>query len=411
MSMKEASKFLPIFIFYFLFILVFGQNDFSLSDEGRYFDNAYDLLVNGYYTDPANPKIVSGPGYPFFLIPFLLFGLPPIVTKLFNAVFIFLSAYLFYELLKFYIPKRKALIFGYLLGMYYPLTRVAALSITECLTYFLMCAFLYTTMKFIGFEKFDWKKAVLPALVLGYLILTKIIFGYVVVVALVLFGGWYLVKKSKKSLAFSLVLAIGFLFSTPFLVHNYLLTGRYFYWGTNGGSQLYWMTSKKKNEYGSWFGRVAVLNDKVPGMAPSHKALYQSIDTLSQIEKNDRFLAEAKKNIKDNPMDYLSNLPPNVLRLFFAYPNSYVEHDYRKIYFHFFANMFILVPFFFSLIPAWIRREKIPFEIVAMMVFISIYFGGTILVYAYPRYLIPIIPFFLLWLAYLYSKVIKVSLR
>ena len=410
--MKSSIKFLPILILHFFFILFTAENIYSPDgDELRYAEYA-DNILKGYYTESANPDLMNGPGYPIFLAPFQLLNLPPIVPKLFNSVFIFLSVFFLYKLLALYISPTRSLIFAYLLGLYLPLGRVSAFAMTESLTLFLLCAFMYYSVKYLKLDKLNLKKSLLPAFLLAYLVWTRTIFGYVTLVGIPVFAGVYLLLKNKKSLKFLLVLVFGFLFSSPFLIHNYFLTGRSFYWGTNGGTQLYWMTTQKANEYGNWFAESQVLEDKVPGMDPSHKEFYQRAFAIeNHVDRNDLFLEKAKENIKNNPKAYLKNLLPSSLRLFFGYPNSYIEHNYMKIYFFLFVHIFFLVPAIFSLYPALVNRNKIPFEIIALMLFIVIYFGGTIMLITVPRYALPIMPFILLWLGYAYSSLVKISIR
>lgn len=407
--MKSVLKFLPIFLLHFIFIFIVAENNYDHGDENRYFCYAHNI-VNGYYTDAENPDIINGPGYPLILAPFILLHIPPLVQKLFNSVYILFSVFLFYKLLKFYIPEKRAVLMAYLLGLYPPLARVSYLVMTEPFTLFLVCGFLYYSAKFLILPESRVKKVILPAFFLGFLLLTKTIFAHVATVSVLLLLGLYVFTRQVKSLKFAMVLVGGYLLAIPFLIHNYYLTGRYFYWGNNGGTQLYWMSTHKEKEYGNWLTEDLVINHGVPGIDSSHVRFFKSMDAIpNHIERHDRVMAKAKDNIKKNPKEYLANLLPNTLRLFFDYPNSYTEHNYLKLYFYLFSNIFFIVPFIFSLYPACKNRERIPFEIIAFLLFISIYLGGSILLSADARYFLPAIPFLLLWLGYTYSNIIKIS--
>ena len=73
--------------------------------------------------------------------------------------------------------------------------------------------------------------------------------------------------------------------------------------------------------------------------------------------------------------------------------------------------MFIIVLLVLSIYPAILRYKFIPYEIYTLVVFALIAFGGTSLLSAYNRQFHPLIPIILLWLSFIYFRVLKIEVR
>ena len=100
----------------------------------------------------------------------------------------------------------------------------------------------------------------------------------------------------------------------------------------------------------------------------------------------------------------------NIGRLLFSYPFSYTQQKLSTYYF-LIPNMFIVVFFVLSIYPAILRWKSIPYEIYALLYFSLIAFGGTSLVAADTRQFTPLVPILILWLSFLYVRVMKIELR
>ncbi len=61
------------------------------------------------------------------------------------------------------------------------------------------------------------------------------------------------------------VTLLAFLFTVPWLIYTYSLTGRVFYWSNSGGANLYWMSSSATGEWGDWFNENLEPNGSVDG--------------------------------------------------------------------------------------------------------------------------------------------------
>ena len=412
-STRSWSQLIPLLLFFSILILIFGNYTYedvtSIGDQNRYMTYAENLL-QGYYTDADNPFLDNGPGYPIFLAPFVALHLSPIIPSLLNGLLVFFSVVFFFKTLRFYLPRRAALFASYGFGLYYPIYRHMVLLQTESLALFLICAVMYFTIKALRSPNPFPRELVWSGLACGGLALTKIFFGNVILVCLIASLFAYFFISRQKALKCMAILLIGMICTLPWLFYTYSVTGRFPYWGTQGGEQLYWMSVRYDGEYGNWNYFFDMESGMYPDFDPAHVQLYQSIKDKTFIEQNDTLLQIAKSNILHHPQAYLANLPANFSRLWFNLPESHQKVGYKHLY-YILANMFLLVPLAFSLIPAWTFRKDIPFEILGIVFFILVYCGGIILIQARPRHLIVVIPIIILWLAFIFHTYVDIKLR
>lgn len=407
--MKNQFKLFPLLGLYLLIIVVMADSKLG-GDEIRFYQYAVNL-TKGFYTTSDNPVFHNGPGYPLLLAPFVALNAPVFLMVLLNAFWAFFGLVFFYKLLLFFSKEQAAVGATYALGLYYPFWLSLYNLSTEPPAFFFICAFLYFSMKVFrsakpGFLTFLW-----PALCLGGLILTKFFFGNVAVAGLIFSLLLFMLSKKKQALRFALIIGLGFLVASPYLGYTYSKTGRLYYWSTNGGELLYWMSTPVSKEYGQWFWDVDVLEERIPGMSPIHRAVFAEVAAVSShVERNDVLFKMAREQIKDRPdLYFFRAFVVSPLRLFFGYPNSYKEQN-LTIFFYMLYHMFLIVLLVFSLYPAWVHRRSIPSELYLFILFILIYLGGTILVCCIPRYLLPAIPFMILWITYVYSHLVKIKL-
>lgn len=403
----KTYKFLPLLVLYFAVIVLFTK-DRLYGDEIRYLEYA-ENIVKGYYTTKENPNIANGPAYPLYLALFVRLKLPLIVPKLINGIWVFLAIILFYSSILLYASEKIATISAYFLGLHLPLLEWIPFNNTEAISIFLICALIYLVGILFKKDNGNTKNIILSGFVLGLLALTKMIFGYVIIFSLVFTVTLYLISRKNIFLKFAYIYTIGFIIMVPFFIHNYNLTGRYFYFGTNGGQQLYWMSSNYTWERGSWLGPGEVLEKQIPEMHPSHYEFYSKVTKLPWVEQNDRFLEKAKENIRSNPIDYLKNILSNTTRLLFDYPYSFRTQTIL-VYKYIPWNTVLLMLFLISLYPAWLHRSFIPLEIYILMGFILVYIGGSMLLASVIRYFVPAVPFFLLWVSFVFQKFIRISI-
>ena len=222
--MRKKIKFLPLLLLYIIFVLLFAQDEYW-GDEERYVIFATNLS-NGYYASPDNLTLWNGPGYPIILLPFVLLKLPWLTAKLMNPLFLFLAVLIFYCMLQMYMKEKCAAFFAYLLGMYPPFMRYNHYLLTETFTTFLICCFLFYFCKMNQEEENKWDLLIVTSAFLGYLALTKIFFGYVLLAGLILFLILFLLKRRIIFKKAAIVYFLALIVCSPYLFYTYLLTGR-----------------------------------------------------------------------------------------------------------------------------------------------------------------------------------------
>ncbi|HEY0432416.1 MAG TPA: glycosyltransferase family 39 protein, partial [Chitinophagaceae bacterium] len=375
--------FSPFLVIYIVFILVKSQN-FLIGDEFRYVAFAQNLL-HGFYSPSDEVDLACGPGYPLLLTPFYALHIPTIVIKLFNAGFQYLSIIFVFKSLRIVVSPRKAIFFSFYWACYYISFVTMPFILTETLTMFLVALLIFLLLRALNpAETRGRKYTVLAGLCMGYIALTKVIFGYVIVCLLLcsLFL-WLLDRKNWNYRRGLVILAISFATTVPYLAYTYSVSGRMFYWSTLGGNNMYWMSSPYKNEYGNWFPDIDArfdsmsVNDRIvekrdfqnhlaesfymPGGVDSikahHRADFAEVDKLKGVDKDDAYRDITMRNIRKAPWKYLQNCFSNIGRMLFDYPVSYLPQT-PGLLFRLPANGILLVLVLFSIIPTlWNWRK------------------------------------------------------
>jgi len=396
---------LPLLVLYLLIVIMFSSSTFQ-GDEGGYVAFA-SRLSQGHHSPNNDISLWWGPGYPIALVPFAYLRLPWLVAKLLNAIFLFGAILYFYKTLALWLRETYALIFTFAMGLYPPFWRGVHVLLTENLVFFLICGFMFHFCKMCRETKSSWFHLLVSSIFLGYLALTKVIFGYVILVGLLSFLILHLWQKRDEFKKTTCIYLLALIWCLPYLCYAYSLTGKVFYWGTSGGMSLYWMSTHYENEWGSWKSFRDVQES--PELA-QHRGFFDKIAGLSEVERDSEFKKQAVYNITHHPTKYLVNWIANIGRLLFSYPFSY-GHDRLTTYFYLIPNMFIVVLLVLGIYPAILRWRSIPYEIYALLYFSMIAFGGTSLLSAYDRQFRPFVPILLLWLSFLYVRVMKIEVR
>ena len=420
--------FSPFLLLYIILVLKFSVNAL-VGDEIRHIYFANNLL-NGFYS-PSSPHVnlAIGPGYPIIISPLLALHLPYLCIKLLNPLFYYLSTIFLFRSLIQMVSFRKTLLVCLFWSCNYLMFSYMFAMLTEIFTILLVTILIFCAINAFKSEdirrtkKYIW----LAGLVMGYLALTKVIFGYVILAMLVGSGILWLIKRSAENYRMGLIVAAIALGTTvPYLVYTYHLTGRVFYWGTLAGNNMYWMTSPSPNEYGNWFPDLAkdTLAQKnnpligikrifVPGTEDSlrvhHQQDYNETYQYDGVELDDAFKRLAYKNIKSYPLKYLQNCVSNAGRMLFGNPTSYMIQkpgDLVRLP----PNGIIVVLSLFCLLPTLRSWRKIDYSIRYMLFFAVIYLGGSVLGSAEIRMFSVIAPVILLWIAYIIQKSVRVNL-
>lgn len=404
--MTDFSKFLPLLILYFVIALSASTEVFQ-GDEGRYVEYAQNLSV-GFYSPKNDVSLWNGPGYPIVLLPFILFDLPLIFPKLLNAVFSVLAVYYLYRSLNLYLGGKQALFVAYLFGLYPPFLRTIHLLLTENLVIFLISGFVFHFC--CSHRKNSNKKLHLIAasLYLGYLAITKIFFGYVLAVCLIVFSIGFLWKRLSFLKTSVPMWALALFLCIPYLIYTYDLTGRVFYWGNSGGASLYWMSTPYQGEFGDWISSMDFADN--PQLCKNHCAFFKEISNLNSIERDDALKKQAIENISEHPKKFFMNLVANISRMFFSYPFSYTPQKLSTLFF-IIPNMFVIVLAVLCIYPSFVCRHNLPREIFCLLFFIAVAFAGSSFLSAYDRQFRILIPIMLLWISFVFFRLVNVEFR
>lgn len=401
------------FLILFIVLVLKLHTDVMEGDEGGYIIFAQNLL-HGFYSPPApDINLWWGPGYPILLTPFVALHLPLICITLMNAVFQYLSIVILFKAMLQFVEFRKALLFSLFWGFCYSTYPYMALIYTESFTIFMISLLIFSLVN--AFDKRISKYIFLSGFILGYIALTKVIFGYVIL--FLLLGSvllWIKDRKNNNYRTSVLILLITFATVTPYLIYTHNLTGRLFYWGNSGGMSLYWMSTPYENEYGSWDSEsytANLIDADIAGTTALLKLNHQKdIDYILKykgVQKDDAYKKIAINNIKTHPKKYIKNIIANISNLLFGFPGNYTyQRPLLKIWY--FSILYTLIIFCF--IPTIINWRKISYCIRFLLVFAFIYLGGSSLVSGGNRQFVIIVPVLLFWIAYIINKSMTIKI-
>ena len=238
--------------------------------------------------------------------------------------------------------------------------------------------------------------------------LVKVIFGYVLILALITCLLFVLIKKTRTYYIKSIyILLIAFVITIPYLIYTYQLTHKFFYWGNAGGMSLYWMSTNYDQELGDWKGnnlqnsQFPVAYGSVEGdsiLQMNHRQDIALVLKQPELGRDSLFKKMALNNIRKRPKKFLRNCFYNISRMLFNFPYSYTYQDEGAISNIITGSLIFwssLIAAVFSLIN-W-RRLIYPVKFLGLITLI--YLLLTTALSAYPRMFDVIVPVFLFWIA------------
>lgn len=429
--------FSPFLLLYIIIVLLFQAN-VLWGDESRYLIYAQNL-THGFYSGP-DVDLYSGPGYPIILIPFVALHLPLLLIKLFNAFLYYLSTILLFKVVSRFTSFKIAALIGFFWACYFNAYENLPLILTEIFAVFLVTALMLSLVNAFKQDSSGRsnKYIYLSGALYGFIVLTKVIFGYVMLCMLVgCLIIWLFKRKNSNYKRAVTILLIALITVLPYLIYTYNLTGRVFYWSTVSGNNMYWMSSPYTNEYGNWmdaskldsvsihsvkadhqiqFGGNLNLKNRVteiPGYYDSIRANHlQDFEKVYEyktaVEQDDAFKHIAMQNIKSHPVKFIQNWFSNIGRILFNVPYSYkIQSPYGLLRLPMVGVLVLLI--LFCIIPTLMNWKKIPFSVRFMLFFVLIYLGGSTLGSAEIRMFTLVVPIILLWIAFILVKTIKIK--
>lgn len=397
-------KLIPFLLFYVGICLVFSDNK-TVSDESRYLMFAQNLLQGFYSPPPPNFNLWNGPGYPLVIASLLFLKIPLLFIKILNAFFFYFSLIISYKTFTKFASKNYSLLFTILLALYFPIYLDLPFILTESLTWFLISLVCFTFLQNFETIALSLRFILFAAFVIAYLAMTKIIFGVVIIIMLILsFLGLFLTPIRNTAKKSFIIFFLSFILCLPWLIYTFQITHKPFYWGNSGSMSLYTMSSPNTNELGDWFSEPEL------SLNPNHSKFLDSISGLNSLGKDEAYKIQALKNIKSHPKKYLWNWIGNIGRLLFSYPNSYTPQS-LDTFFTILPNFFVIVFILASLILTFLNLKKIPQELFVLLVFILIYLFGSSLVSAYRRMFYITLPFWGLFILYISSNFVTIKIK
>ena len=396
--MKVALKIIPLLLLYVLVVTMYTTDHHRLRvDENRYIAFGRNL-TQGYYSPPGRLNLWNGPGYPLVLAPFVVLNLPWTLARLLNAVLIYLALLYLFRVLRAYVPARTAYIGVYGTGLLPVLVEHVPRLLTEPLCMFLISGFAYHFYKAHRGDA-GWRPhLVIAAACLGYAALTKVLFGYVIAAAIIIFLAAFVISRRRVFLKSLIVACLALLVCMPYLNYTYSLTGKPFYWSNSGGLSLYWMSTPYEKEYGDWLVPVKSWLRRTD-KGKNHFDLLADVEKQRPLQQDDMLKRAALDNIVDHPGKYARNCVANVGRLFCNYPFSYFDQT-PKTYWYLIPGLLLAALLGLTAYPAWTRRKLIPHEITALAALGLLYIGGSSLLSAFNRMLLPVLPILAVWICY-----------
>ena len=384
------------------------HKDESVWDEWRYVGTAENML-QGFFIDAKEPHIVGGPGYPLVLMPFLATDVSLVWARVLNGVFVGLAGVLIFQVVRHYSGRWWALAAALMVAFHPNLARTTPTLMTEALSMFQIAAFLWLFTRALRTGRMSAVWVILSAICLGWLAMTRMIFGHVIL-AMIVFSvaGLAFWKSQRAAMARTVVtMVLAFACCVPYLLHTRKLTGQFPCWTTTSGELLYWFTSHYPGENGHWFGDDEAMS--FPELAPNHKALFERVRKMHILERNEALMAAAKENIRSAPLAVANNWVCNVSRLLFGFPRSFQKEEIITILLVAFNGPLLLL--LAGALGLWaFRRSSMPVEIAVLALLAFVYLGGASLASSLPRYLLPVLPIFWLVAGVEYQRNVRVQI-
>lgn len=380
------------------------HSDHLIWDEKRYLDYANNLNL-GFYVPDAEPDFVNGPAYPLVLMPFV--GSPEgwRVARVLNAFFMAGAAGFVWLTVRRYAGPGWALAGGLLTAFHPTFLWMGFSLMTEPMSVFSLTGFVWAFTH--ALRERSWVWTLVAVLFFGWLILTRVFFGHVLMATAALCVVLLVVKDWRPALLRTLaILAGAFLLCTPYLAYTHAKTGQWLCWSTNSGELLYWMSSHHEGENGHWFGKADVR--QVEEVSSLHGEFYAEVLKRPILEREAMLKAAAVANFKANPGRVAYNWVCNLTRLAFGFPRSHQAEELRTVVLIGTNGPLIVLACAAGLLGLWYWRS-VPVEIWLLMGMSAFYLGGSTLAPSLPRYFVLMVPVLWLGIAHVFSRHVRVT--
>jgi 4-amino-4-deoxy-L-arabinose transferase-like glycosyltransferase len=370
-------------------------------DEASYVALAHRLADGWYVTGddnalldarPDSPDLWFGPGLPGVLAPLALVDAPVWAMRLTGPLLLFGGVLVFYALARATWGSRVGLVSVYALGLYLPFLGLVSNLHSEVLAVFFVCAAMLGLARYLRSGGLWW--LALASAALAGLSLTRVAYGWVLTLVLVLFFLAWLLRRRRVDGRVAAAVGSALVLCLPWLAYTHAKTDRVLVWGNSGSLSLYWMASPYDGDHGDWHQAHLVFSE--PALEP-HRAFFASLRGRSLAEQNAEIEREAVRNIANHPDAYIGNVLANVSRMLVNAPYSRVDWQWNDL-FYAVPNLLLLAVAVVTAVVLVPLRRALPPETAPFAVLGAVAFGLHALVASYPRMLAPIVPL-VVWLA------------
>lgn len=414
----EPLKLLPLFVLFAIAGLAGAKGDLD-GDGWRYLANARNLLHGGY-ASPETLMFWNGPGYPLTLVPWLALHAPLAFARLANALWLYLAAVHCQGVFRGLGQERRGLLYAYLIGGALFLHGALLGSLmSESLSAYLMCGAAWHYVRSASAPSSRLHLA-LAGFHLGYLALTKVLFGYALEASLLLAVGAWAIRRGSLGKASrparaarhaAVACALGLTLCAPWLAYTWSQTGKLHFWGNSGGLQIWYFSWPEKEYYGDWLNWQAILEH--PDYFRPHMDEVHAMLKLDPIVQDSVLKAWAWANCRAHPRKCFTNWRANVNRMVFGYPitpyaGGGVELATGNRSFIYCLPFFLLAA---AAVPGWLGRKRMMPEAHSLLTFALLALAGTSMLSAIPRQVFPVLPLILIWCALAAEQAVRIELR
>ena len=376
-----------------------------IADECRYISFAENLL-NGFYSPPApNINLWSGPGFSIILMPLVSLHAERSILILLNVLISIGVILVMFKTAILFLSQSKALIISLIWSLYYPHYQEIFTVLTEPFSTLLLLSFAYFITKYV--HNRIKLAGLYSGIIFGFLVLTKVIFSYVLILLFFILMVFYIFKLNRKLMGQLIyVWIIAFSITLPYQLYTYHLTGKIYYFANSGGSSLYFMTSPYLGEFGEWNNTTFTANCGFSAEVPcnaekfkqNHSSFFEYLRKLDPISADEEFKKRSLQNIIAHPLKFLKNYVNNFSRMLFNIPQSYFYQREQTI-FRIIPNSFVFVFMVLGIIYSLMNYQRLPNSVLIIIIFVLSYLSIQLLVSSYPRHFNVIVPLLLIWLA------------
>ena len=337
---------------------------------------------NGFCLYEA-PTAFVAPLFPFYLsIIYSIFGQNYLVVKILSAILWGVSIFLIFLIGKEIFNEWVGLVTSLIIAIHPELIGISTFIYTETLNILLLCLSIYILAKGLKSDKDDKKYFILSGFILGLSTLCK---GTTMLFPFFLFGIFILESGLRKKIVPLLFFIACFgLAILPWTIRNYIQFDMVLPIATGGGETL-------------WTGSYIPFDGEYR-YEQTREKIEELTTGISMIERDSKLMAEAKKNIKENPAGFAKLFVKKIYRFWIKVyediPSGSKRGSNFVIKFGLFMIHFpILILALIGIYMSNIRKKEV-LLLLSLLFYYTMIHAVTL---AVPRYRLPVMPFLIMF--------------